>query len=140
MSINEQKKDNKRYFTAHLIRYRDEELQDFVWFWINPKTGAKISGDFLTQEDAEFWWKEMMYIHTESMNLVQRVKDGNFYHLKAELADDKIHVNPDCPFRSYIQDNVLHVTVLGLNLRDAKQRVEQYYSIKRWKSKNQPEL
>lgn len=140
MSINQhQHGDNKKYFTAHLIKYRDKELDDFVWFWINPKNGAKISGDFLTQEDAEFWWKEMMHVHTETMHLVKRAKDGSFYNLKAELNDGDV-INQDCPFRSYLKDNILHITVLGLNLRDAKERVEKYYTIKKWKSRNNTEL
>lgn len=127
----------KKTLKAHLIKYREPYLEDYIWFWINPTTGNKISGDFLTQEDAEEWFREMVAIYDESVSLIKRTKDGQFFELEGYLEDQKVTINKNCPFKHSIRsletgETVIHVKVLGMNENDAKHRVETFYDVREW--------
>ena len=65
-----------KVFKAHLIKYRDPDSEEFIWFWINPSTGKKISGDFLNQDDAEIWFHDVMKIHNDTIELIARTRYG----------------------------------------------------------------
>lgn len=127
----------KKTLKAHLIKYRDPYLKDYIWFWINPNTGNKISGDFFTQEEAEDWFREMMSIYDEAIGLIRRVKDGQFFQLEGYLEDRNVSINKNCPFEHTIRsletgENVLIVKVLGIDQNDAKYRVQTFYDVKEW--------
>lgn len=127
----------KKTLKAHLIRYREPQLEDYIWFWINPNTGNKISGDFFTQEEAEEWFREMVSIYDESVTLIKRTKDGQFFLLEGYLEVKNTQVNKNCPFKHVITklesgEEVISVNVLGLDLNDAKHRVEMFYDIREW--------
>lgn len=122
----------KKTLKAHLIKYREPYLEDYIWFWINPTTGNKISGDFLTQEDAEEWFREMVAIYDESVSLIKRAKDGSFYDLVGYLEDENVKINKNCPFEHDIDGTLITVKVLGFDINDAKHRVETFYDIREW--------
>jgi len=127
----------KKTLRAHLIKYREPYLNDFVWFWINPNNGQKLSGDFFTQEEAESWFQEMVQIHDEAMSLIKRAKSGRFYELQAILELERVKINKNCTFEHTIKstengENILIARVLGVDLEDAKFRIGQFYDIKEW--------
>lgn len=122
----------KRTLKAHLIKYREPQLEDFIWFWINPTTGNKISGDFFTQEEAEEWFREMVSIYDESVTLIKRAKSGSFFRLVGVLEDANVTKNQNCPFEHTIEGMLIGIKVLGLDLNDAKHRVETFYDIREW--------
>ena len=132
----------KKTLKAHLIKYRDPHLQDYIWFWINPNTGNKISGDFFSQEEAEDWFREMVSIYDEATTLIKRAKDGRFFFLEGILEYTNVEKNPNCPFYHKIEvsetgEKILTVKVLGKNLMDAKQRIEIFYDVRQWKEINE---
>lgn len=132
----------KKTLKAHLIRYREPTLEDYIWFWINPNTGHKISGDFLTQEDAETWFHDMVRIYDESTLLLKRTSKGNFFVLQGLLENQNIPINDNCPFQHSITvteagENILIARVLGMDEYDAKHRIQQFYDIKEWIESNE---
>ena len=121
-----------KVFKAHLIKYRDPESDDFVWFWINSSTGKKISGDFFNQDEAEIWFRDIMKIHNETNQLIARAQYGKFFKIRALLEEPYI-IKSDCPFHFQItEDNTLSITTLALDMKDAQKRVREYFEIKEW--------
>jgi len=124
--------DDQKYFKAHLIRYRDPDSEDYIWFWIHPSTGRKISGDFLNQEDAEIWFKEVMEIHTQTNDLIARTRYGKFFKLKAVL-DEPYILKPNCPFYFTVEDgNLLSIRILALDIKEAQARTREHFKVKEW--------
>ena len=125
---------NKK-FKAHLIKYRQADMAEPVWFWVNPSTGSTLSPKFETQEDAEKWFDDVITIHNETYNLMDRIKNGKFYTLKGKVdIGDTISSKKanDCPFEVHLDDDILIIEVLATSIADARSRVEEYYEILEW--------
>ena len=121
-----------RKIKAHLIRYRHADMEEAVWFWINPESGATLSPEFETQEEAEAWLNDVMTIHTESNSLISRAKDGNFYNLKAKVSPKFIKSTAKDQERQFtlrFQGDILEIDVLALSLEDAKERILNVYNV-----------
>lgn len=125
----------KKQFKAHLIKYRQTDMPEAVWFWVNPSSGATLSPEFNTQQEAERWFDDVVSIHNETYNLLDRVKNGKFYTVrgKVDLGDviSSKKAN-DCPFTIFLDDDILIVEVLATSMADAKGRVEEYFEILEW--------
>lgn len=125
----------KKQFKAHLIKYRHADMPEAVWFWVNPSSGATLSPQFNTQHEAEKWFDDVVSIHNETYNLLDRVKNGHFYTVrgKVDLGDviSSRKAN-DCPFTMHLDDDILIIEVLATSLEDARERVEEYFEILEW--------
>lgn len=125
----------KRKFQAHLIKYRQTDMQEHVWFWINPGSGTTISPEFKTQTEAEKWFDDVVSIHNETFDLLDRIKNGKFYIVrgKVDLGDviSSKKAN-ECPFTMHLDDDTIIVEVLAVTLADARQRVEEFFEILEW--------
>ena len=110
-------------------------MPEAVWFWVNPSSGATLSPEFNTQQEAERWFDDVVSIHNETYNLLDRVKNGKFYTVrgKVDLGDviSSKKAN-DCPFTIHLDDDILIVEVLATSMSDAKERVEEYFEILEW--------
>jgi hypothetical protein len=56
----------KKQFKAALIKYRQADMENAVWFWVNPGSGAQLSPKFETQKEAEIWFDSVVSIHNET--------------------------------------------------------------------------
>lgn len=125
---------NKR-FHAHLIKYRQADMDEAVWFWINPSSGATLSPQFTTQEAAEKWFDDVIAIHNETHSLMERIRSGNFYTLKGRvdliqfISEKKMNASP---FLIRLEGDILSVDVLAVSVDDARARVEEYFEILEW--------
>lgn len=127
--------NKKKQFRAHLIKYRLTENSSFMWFWVNPETGATLSPYFKTPDAAEAWFDDVLEVHNQTYNLIDRVKNGHFYTLRARVDIDEMLITPstfECPFTIHLDDDIIEVQVLGTNIEDAKKRVEEYFEILEW--------
>lgn len=127
--------NKKKQFSAHLIKYRLTENSSFMWFWVNPETGATLSPYFKTPDAAEAWFDDVLEVHNQTYNLIDRVKNGHFYTLRARVDIDEMLITPstfECPFTIHLDDDIIEVQVLGTNIEDAKKRVEEYFEILEW--------
>jgi hypothetical protein len=125
----------KKQFKAHLIKYRTKDNSKFLWFWVNPESGSTLSPFFQTQELAEAWFDEILMVHNETYNLIDRVKNGKFYMIRARVDVEEMLTTPktfECPFTIHLEDDIIDVEVLGVSLEDAKSRVEEYFDIIEW--------
>lgn len=43
-----------------LFRYRDSELAEYIWFWVESGDGEPVSPFFDNHEDALYWGREMI--------------------------------------------------------------------------------
>lgn len=127
----------KKQFKAHLIKYRQADMKEPVWFWVNPSSGASLSPQFDTQEEAEKWFDDVIEIHNETYDLIDRVKNGKFYSVsgKVDIGDliSSKKAN-ECPFTLHLEDDILTAEVLAVSVNDAKERVEEYFEILEWMS------
>jgi hypothetical protein len=126
---------NNKKFEAHLIKYRQTDMRDPVWFWINPSSGSTLSPKFATQGEAENWYDRIITTHEESYNLLTRLKNGKFYRVfgRVDLGDviSSKKAN-ECPFTLYLEDDILEVEVLAIDIEDARNRVSEYFEILEW--------
>jgi hypothetical protein len=110
-------------------------MEQAVWFWVNPSSGSTLSPHFDTQQEAEKWFDDVIEIHNETYNLMDRVKNGKFYTVcgKVDIGDliSSKKAN-DCPFTMHLEDDILVVEVLATSLDDAKGRVNEYFEILEW--------
>ncbi len=124
----------KKQFRAHLIKYRHEEGTN-IWFWVNPNSGSPISPQFDSQKEAEKWFDDIMQIHNETYDLLDRVKNGRFYRLRGRIdVGDVISSvkSSDCPFTVHLEDDILEADILAISRTDAKARLESYFEILEW--------
>lgn len=125
----------KKQFKASLIKYRHADMKEAVWFWVNPSSGSTLSPKFNTQQEAERWFDDVVEIHNETYNLLDRVKNGDFYRVsgKVDIGDliSSKKAN-DCPFTLHLEDDILIVEVLATSYEDAKERVLEYFEIIEW--------
>ena len=125
----------KKQFKAALIKYRQTDMKEAVWFWINPSSGAALSPRFQTQQEAEIWYDTVVSIHTETYDFLDRIKNGKFYTVrgKIDVGDviSSIKAN-ECPFTMHLEDDILTLEVLGTSFKQAKERVEEYFEILEW--------
>ena len=125
----------KKLFKAHLIKYKDPEAHNYLWFWINPTSGTIISPQFSSQKNAEKWFDDLMIIHNETYDLLDRVKNGMFYTVKGviDVGDTLSSVRTsECPFTVHIEDDTIEIEVLATSVSDARKRVEGYFEILEW--------
>lgn len=125
----------KTHFKASLVKYRQADMKDPVWFWINTTTGTTLSPHFETQPQAEKWFDDVVTIHAETYDLLDRVMYGQFHTLKGkvDIGDlvSSTKVN-NCPFDIHLEDDILVIEVLGTTIQQARERVEEYFEILEW--------
>lgn len=127
--------NKNKQFKAHLIKYRQADMVEPIWFWVNPSTGTTLSPKFATQEEAEQWFDDVIKIHNETYDLMNRIKNGRFYTVKGKVdIGDVISSKKanDCPFEVHLDDDILIIEVLATSIVDARSRVEEYYEILEW--------
>lgn len=124
----------KKQFKAHLIKYKTDE-EGALWFWVNPNSSTRLSPYFDSQEDAEKWFDDVLIIHNETYDLIDRVKNGQFFTIKGRIdVGDVISSvkSGECPFTIHLDDDIIEVQVLATSKKEAKNRVEQYFEILEW--------
>lgn len=125
----------KTHFKASLVKYRQTDMKEPVWFWVNTTTGTTLSPHFESQPEAEKWFDDVISIHAETYDLLDRVMYGKFFKLKAKvdigdlISSTKVN---DCPFDVHLEDDILVIEVLGKDDMDARERVEKYFEILEW--------
>jgi hypothetical protein len=125
----------KKQFKAALIKYRQTDMKDPVWFWVNPSSGTELSPRFETQQQAEKWFDAVVSIHTETYDFLDRVKNGKFYTVNGRVdIGDTISSKKanECPFTMHLEDDILSLEVLATSFEHAKERVEEYFEILEW--------
>lgn len=125
----------KQQIKAHLIKYREANMADPIWFWVNPNSNATISPKFGSQEEAEIWFDSVVEIHNEATDLLDRVMNGKFYNLKGRIdIGDLISSKKanSCPYDLHLEDDILETRVLALSLNDAKKRVLDFFEVLEW--------
>jgi hypothetical protein len=125
----------KKQFKAALIQYKHKSDGKFIWFWINPNSGAELSPRFETRQDAEDWFDTVINIHEETYNFIDRIKNGNFYSVKGRIdIGDAISSKKanDCPFTMHLEDDILELEILATSYTHAKERAEEYFEILEW--------
>lgn len=125
----------KIQFKASLIKYRQADMKEAIWFWVNPNTGTTLSPEFSTQVDAEKWFDDVLLVHQETYDLMERTKFGKFFTVKGKVDIGDIISSKkagDCPFDMRIDGDVLSVKVLALDEESARKRVEEYIEILEW--------
>jgi hypothetical protein len=125
----------KKQFKAALIKYRQTDMKEPVWFWINPSSGSKLSPEFNTQKEAENWFDSVVNIHNETYDFLDRVKNGRFYTVNGRVdVGDAISSKKanECPFTMHLEDDILSLEVLATSFEHAKERVEEYFEILEW--------
>jgi hypothetical protein len=125
----------RKQFKAALIKYRQTDMKDPVWFWINPSSGTELSPRFETQQQAERWFDSVVSIHNETYDFLDRVKNGKFYTVngRVDIGDTVSSKKAnDCPFTMHLEDDILSLEVLATSFEHAKERVEEYFEILEW--------
>lgn len=110
-------------------------MEEPIWFWINPTSGTSLSPEFKTQEEAEKWFDDVVTIHNETYELLDRVKNGKFYTVRGKVdVGDVISSKTanDCPFTLHLEDDILIVEVLATSISDARTRVSKFFEILEW--------
>jgi hypothetical protein len=128
-----------KQFKASLIKYRSADMKDAIWFWVNPTTGSTLSPEFKRQEDAEKWFDDVIKVHQETYNFMERCKSGKFFLIRGKVdVGDVISSKKanDCPFDMHLEDDIMVFEILGLDENDAKARVEEYFEILEWLNDN----
>lgn len=125
----------KKQFKAHLIKYRPTDGSKTLWFWVNPDSGNTISPYFQSQDSAEKWFDDLLIIHNETYDLIDRVKNGFFYTIKGRVDVGEVISSmsaADCPFTIHLEDDIIEAQVLAVSKADAKKRIENYFEILEW--------
>jgi hypothetical protein len=125
--------DKKTSFKAALIKVKLGESN--IWFWKSTTSNAQISPEFFSQKDAEKWFDDVMLVHEETYDLIDRSKHGEFYTVRGFVSLEELFINykvSECPYMMYMNDEVLEVIVLALSEEDAKRRVEKYIDNIQW--------
>lgn len=125
----------KKQFKAHLIKYRGTDGTKTLWFWVNPDSGATISPHFYSQDSAERWFDDILVIHNETCDLLDRVKNGSFHTIKGRVDVGEVISSrsaAECPFTIHLEDDIIEAQVLAVSKADAKKRVEYYFEILEW--------
>jgi hypothetical protein len=125
----------KQPFTAALIKLREPKGDGITWFWINPNTKTIISPKFEEQKYAEKWFDEVISVHNETYDFLDRIKNGKFYTLKGRIdVGDVISSKKanECPFTMHLEDDILELEVLSTSFENAKERAEEYFEILEW--------
>lgn len=120
---------------AHLVKHKQADISLPVWYWINPMTGVKISPTFPTKDDADKWFDDLVAVHNDTYDLLNRSKEGKIFKIKAVIDNSGIISSTKtkkCPFAYEITGDVLSVSVLGTDLGDARTRLEEFFDIVDW--------
>lgn len=125
----------KKQFKAILIKYRPTDESKTLWLWVNPNSGNTISPYFQSQDSAEKWFDNLLIIHNETYDLIDRVKNGFFYTIKGRVDVGEVISSmsaADCPFTIHLEDDIIEAQVLAISKADAKKRIENYFEILEW--------
>lgn len=128
-------KTKKQQFKASLVKYRQTDMKDPVWFWVNTTTGTTLSPQFDTQPEAEKWFDDVLAIHSETYDLLDRVMYGKFFLLKGKLNREEFIFSSktfECPFDVHLEDDIILAEILAMTVEDARKRVEEYFNITEW--------
>ncbi len=120
---------------AHLVRHNKANATLPVWYWINPMTGVKISPEFGLKDEADKWFNDLVDVHNDTYDLLNRMKQGKIFNLRAVVDATEVisSINAKkCPFKHQIKGDVLYIHLLGADLADARTRVEEYFDIIEW--------
>jgi hypothetical protein len=126
---------SKKQFKAHLIKYRPTEGSKVFWFWVNPNSGTTISPYFNSQSSAESWFDDLLVVHNETCDLLDRVKNGSFYSIRGRVDVGEVISSmsaASCPFTIHLEDDIIEAEVLATSRADAKKRVEDFFEILEW--------
>ena len=94
-------------------------------------TGAKLSPDFFTKEEADNWFEIVVDSHNDTYDLMNRTKEGKIFELKCKVSEAPIR-QKDCLIKYEVNGDILTINILGLNEEDAKNRVEEYFKVMSW--------
>lgn len=125
----------KQLFKASLVKYREAHMKEPIWFWVNLNTGTAISPKFSDSTEAERWFDTVVDIHSKTYDLLERTMYGKFYTLKGKIDIGNIISSKkanECTFDMDLEDDILSIKVLGINIEDARKRVEEYIEILEW--------
>jgi hypothetical protein len=125
----------KKTIYANLIKYRDPESSDYSWIWVNPSSGSAISPIFSTRIEAERWYDDIIRVHKETINLILRAKDGEFYKLKGRINIEEMLIytkGKRCPFRVFLEEDTISMEILARSEEEAKERVLKHFDILEW--------
>lgn len=125
----------KTHFKASLVKYRQTDMKEPIWFWVNTTTGTTLSPHFETQPEAEKWFDDVISIHAETYDLLDRVMYGKVFKLRAKvdigdlISSTKVN---DCPFDVHLEDDILVIELMGKTELDARDRVQKYFEVLEW--------
>ncbi len=125
----------KKSFQANLIKYKDPESNDYSWIWVNPSSGGAISPIFSTRIQAERWYDDVIKIHKETIDLILRAKDGEFYKLKGRINIEEMLIytkGKRCPFPVFLEEDTITMNILARSEEEAKNTVLKYFDILEW--------
>ena len=105
-------------------------METSIWFWINPSTGTTLSPHFENQKEAEQWFDDVVKIHKETYEFLDRIKNGSMYNLKCRVKNPPAKTRYPFPFKYY--NFVVTVSILGVNIEDARSRIEPFFEIVEW--------
>lgn len=120
---------------AHLVKHNKANNPVPVWYWINPMTGVKISPEFRLKDDADKWFDDLVSVHNDTYDLLNRTKQGKIFNLRAVVDVTGVISSTNtkkCPFKHEIKGDVLYIDVLGADLADARTRVEEFFDVGEW--------
>jgi hypothetical protein len=125
----------KKSFQANLIKYKDPESNDYSWIWVNPSSGGAISPIFSTRIQAERWYDDVIRVHKETIDLILRAKDGEFYKLKGRINIEEMLMytkGKRCPFPVFLEEDTITMNILARSEEEAKERVLKHFDILEW--------
>ena len=125
----------KQQIKANLIKYREAQMKDPIWFWTDTRSGAIMSPKFGSQDEAEKWFDTVVNVHNAASEILDRVKNGKFYNLKGRIdVGDLISSKKanECDFDLHLEDDILQVRVLAVSIADARKRIQEYFEILEW--------
>lgn len=125
----------KQLFKASLVKYRQENMPEPIWFWVNLNTGTPISPKFASSNEAEIWFDTIVDVHAKTYDLLERVMYGKFYTLKAKIDVGNLVSSRkanECTFDLHLEDDILSVKLLAISIEEARKRVEEYIEILKW--------
>ena len=86
-------------------------------------------------KEAEKWYDDVISIHTETYDFLDRIKNGTFYTVKGKvdigglISSKKAN---ECPFTMQLEDDILELEILATSHTHARKRAEEYFEILEW--------
>lgn len=123
--------EENKEFKIHLICSKLSNNTE-EWFWMSPKSGKKISPQFSTKPEAEEWFSRTTTAMSECAMLIARAKQGKFYNLSARIDTEIILPKDKTAFAFRQTGDIIWATVLGVDIQDARNRVNSVIPIREW--------